>query len=182
MPVQTTYSQTIAPGFPGLIWDEGHHSMKTAAIQAEASEEIAFGTFVARAASTDRLLKPKALRLAASSDYIFGAVLHSHSYNRETDLGTLGLKPKTVMDILEVGVLWMLAEEDVLATDAVYARYATGAGGTIRGALRNDADTASAVLVKGARFLADSRSVTLLGQTFKIVPVEFNALVQRSTL
>lgn len=181
MPVQTTYSLSPAAAFAGLLFDTHGNKLLTAAIQSETTEEIPFGTFVARGSTTDALLKPKALRLASGADHIFGAVAHSHAYNRETDLGTVGLKPKTQMTIVEGGCLWMLAEQDLVQTDLVYARYATGVGGSIRGILRKDADTASAMRVKGARLLGPSQSVTILGVTYKVVPVEFSVLVQEAT-
>lgn len=181
MPVQIAYQRDLPAGFPGLIFDTKDYKLLTAAIQAEASAEMAFGTFVARATTTDELHKPKAKLLAAANDPIFGAVLHSHSYNRETDLGTIGLKPKTQLTVMEAGCVWMLAEEAMGMNDAVYARFATGAGGSTRGALRNDADTASCVLVKGARVIVPTISVTLLEQTYRIVGIELSVLVNKAT-
>jgi hypothetical protein len=176
MPVQTSYSATLSPGFPGLTFESARNT-DTAATQSEASAEVPFGVFVARAATPDALLRPRLLQLAASGDAILGATLHSHAYNRETDLGATGVKPQVVMDVRVAGTLWMLCEEDMAVTDAVYARYATGAGGSTRGALRNDADTASARLVKGARLLTPTYNVTLLGQTYKTALVEFDAMI-----
>jgi len=168
-PVQTSYLGTTPPAWPGMDFHFRGNS-QTSAIQAEASAEVPFGIFVARATSTDHLLKPKALLLAASTDFILGAVMHQHTYSPETDLGTVGLKPKTVMDVRTNGALWMLCEQAVTVTDPVYARYASGAGGTQKGAVRKTADTATAVLLKGARFLAAS---TAYGSQF-VVPVYFD--------
>lgn len=171
-PVQTSYLTSSPPAFPGMDF---HHALNshTSAIQAEASAEIPFGIFVARATSTDYFGKPKSLLLTAAANFILGAVIHQHTYNPETDLGTVGLKPKTVMDIRTSGALWMLCEQAVTVTDPVYARFAAGAG-TQKGAVRKTADVVSsadtAVLLKGARFLAAS---TLVGSIY-VVPVFFD--------
>jgi hypothetical protein len=53
------------------------------------------------------------------------------------------------------GGIWCFTEEAVSDGDPVYVRIAAGAGGSALGAFRNDADTASCVLVVGARFTAD---------------------------
>jgi hypothetical protein len=53
--------------------------------------------------------------------------------------------------LCEEGGIWVYAEEAMAEGDPVYLRIASGAGGTVLGAFRNDADTASCVLIPGAR-------------------------------
>lgn len=60
------------------------------------------------------------------------------------------------VSILDQGGIWVYSEEAVSDRDPVYVRTAAGAGGTVLGAFRNDADTASCVRVTGARFVRDS--------------------------
>lgn len=57
---------------------------------------------------------------------------------------------------LETGAIWVYSEEAISDGDPVYVRVASGAGGSVLGAFRNDADSASCVLVVGARFCRDS--------------------------
>lgn len=178
-PVQTTYLVASPPAWPGMDFNHALNS-HTSAIQAEGSVEIPFGIFVARASSTDHLGKPKALLLAAATDFVLGAVIHQHTYNPETDLGAAGLKPKTVMDVRTSGALWVLCEQAVTVTDPVYVRFAAGAG-TQKGAVRKTADVvssaATAVLLKGARFLAASSAY---GSQF-VVPVYFDTQIIAAT-
>ncbi len=56
------------------------------------------------------------------------------------------------VSVLEGGDIWVYAEEAIADGDPVYVRVASGAGGSVLGAFRNDADTASCLLVPGARF------------------------------
>jgi hypothetical protein len=54
--------------------------------------------------------------------------------------------------ILESGFIWAECEETVAFDDPVFVRYASGAGGSILGKVRNDADTTTAGQLAGARF------------------------------
>lgn len=176
MPVQTSYSAYLAPGFPGLTFESARNT-DTSAVNTEATAEVRFGIFVARGATPDHLNRPRLLLLAASTDVLLGATLHSHAYNRESDLGTVGVKPQVAMDVRVAGTMWMLCEQDMVITDRVFVRFAAGAGGTVLGAIRKDVDTASARAVKGARLLTPSTNVTLLGIPYKTALVEFDTLV-----
>lgn len=64
-----------------------------------------------------------------------------------------GFTPLEAMGVLEQGEIWVPTEVDVVYGDPVYCRAIAGAGET-RGHFRNDADTADAGLVKGARFVS----------------------------
>jgi hypothetical protein len=58
--------------------------------------------------------------------------------------------------MVEQGGIWVFTEEAVVDGDPVYVRIASGAGGSQIGAFRNDADTASCVLVPDARFVRNA--------------------------
>lgn len=58
--------------------------------------------------------------------------------------------------ILESGEIWVATEEAVSDRDPVYCRIAAGAGGSVLGAFRNDADTASCILIPNARFVRNA--------------------------
>lgn len=60
--------------------------------------------------------------------------------------------------VLTKGGIWVVTEEAVSDQDPVYVRIASGAGGSILGAFRNDDDSSSCVVVTGARFTRDSTS------------------------
>lgn len=61
-----------------------------------------------------------------------------------------------MVSLLNEGGIWVFTEEAVSDRDPVYVRVASGAGGSVLGAFRNDADTASCVLVPDARFCRDA--------------------------
>jgi len=58
--------------------------------------------------------------------------------------------------VLNEGGIWVYSEEAISDGDPVYVRAASGSGGSTLGAFRNDADSASCVLVVGAKFKRDS--------------------------
>ena len=58
--------------------------------------------------------------------------------------------------VLTAGGIWVFTEEAVVEGDPVYVRVASGAGGSVLGAFRNDADTASCVQIPDARFCRDA--------------------------
>ena len=60
--------------------------------------------------------------------------------------------------VLYRGPVAVFTEEAVSDGDYVYVRISAGAGGSVLGAYRNDADTASCVLVPNARFVRDAAS------------------------
>ncbi len=61
-----------------------------------------------------------------------------------------------VVPVLYDGSIWVYSEEAIVDGDPVYVRVASGAGGTVLGAFRNDSDTSSCALVVGATFCRDS--------------------------
>lgn len=59
-----------------------------------------------------------------------------------------------VAEVVDDGRIWCVAEAGLAVGDQPYCRFAAGAGGTQLGALRADADTATAGLLPNARVVA----------------------------
>ncbi len=73
---------------------------------------------------------------------------------------------------LTAGGIWVYSEEAIADGDPVYCRVVAGAGGSVLGAFRNDADTASAILIPGAVFCRDT---TAAGPAWASLPHYFGA-------
>jgi hypothetical protein len=99
-----------------------------------------------------------------------GITMHRHT---DPFGGSAGLADKAAGSLLRDGRIYVAVEQAVVAGDPVFVRYATGAGGSQRGAFRKDADTATALLVKGAKYL--TTQATIGG----IAAVEFDASPRR---
>lgn len=164
---QLNYPDQMEPAFPGMKHDlrpdyvRSHHN-------AEAGTEIPFGVFVARGVHPEAAVLP-----AADGAPLVGITLHSHVYDVPEQMGEIGVKPKNTLNVAANGSVWVRTESAVTPETPVFCRFAAGAGGTQRGAIRGDADTATAFRVRGARFLASANAGGL-------VPVEFDANTFRS--
>lgn len=133
---QLTYLSAQPVAYVGMKGDAVPSTVETR-INATASTEIPFGVFVVSGGSVG---DPGAVLPSASTlKLVLGVVLHSHAYSKGTlgELGTAGLKPKTAMNILVKGRVWVMSETTAAVGDPVFVRYATGVGGTQLGAVRN---------------------------------------------
>lgn len=148
--MQLTYPAGMEPGFPGMKLDltddyvRSHHN-------AEVTAEVPFGVFVAQGTHPEAAVLPD-----AATDVLIGVVLHSHTYDPGFQLGEVGVKPKNTLNVLSRGTVWVRTESAVVVGARAFVRFANGAGGTQKGAVRGDADTATAVEVRGARFLSSA--------------------------
>lgn len=59
-----------------------------------------------------------------------------------------------VIGLLKRGRIWVATEEAVTPASTPFVRFAAGAGGTVLGAFRASADTATAVALPGAKFVS----------------------------
>jgi hypothetical protein len=149
--MQTNYNYPAA-AIAGMLANIGEKRVDSY-VQAEASAEIAFGLGVAFSAAQDAGTPAQALKLAASTDKIAGIVVHSHAYDVRTELGTVGVKPKAMLGVLQEGDVWVNVEEAVTPTSEVWVRHtANGAGKLNPGEFRTDIDTDKAIRWYGAQF------------------------------
>lgn len=168
MSPQLSYSRTQAVAFAGMKVDLTDDYVRSYA-NTEASAEMPFGVMLALGTGEQDAILP-----ASGTAKLIGVLLHSHDYG-DRDVGTTGVLPKGALSVLSRGTVWVTVEEAVAVGDRPFIRFATGAGGSQKGAWRKSADTATALELKGGRYVT-AASANGLAQ------VEFDALVQRSTL
>ncbi len=167
----TSYPLTPGTGFAGQIADECPVRYIRSARNKEAVA-LPFGLAFKRGAADGEVLLP-----TAGTDKIVGIGVHRHDVNTigsSAWAATAGIPVDDRFDLLSEGVVYVVVEEAVVENDPCFVRYATGSGGSQKGAFRKSADTATAVQVKGARFLAS-------GALGAIVPVQFSALTAITT-
>lgn len=123
---QTEISAQQSAGYAGMLYGSNHDI--DPGIQAEASAEIPFGGCVVFGTTEQGVKLP-----AANTDKPKGIISHSHAYDKDTELGTTGLKPKTQVNVVRRGQVWVTVEEAVAIGDRGYVRYAgTGQKGAFR--------------------------------------------------
>jgi hypothetical protein len=125
-------SEFPAVAFAGMIVDCSPDDIDSF-IQAEASAEVPFGAVVAQYSGGDN----QARLPAASNAKLVGIVVHSHNYDPYHDLGTTGVKAGKMISVMRKGRIWVTSETANAPLDRLFVRYATGAGGTQLGAVRN---------------------------------------------
>lgn len=138
MAVQSTYGENPTIGIKGQLADSGAHDV-ISMVNNESSQEMAFGLAVVFEGSTD---DQGALAPDAISEQVAGILVHSHAYSNDSDgdLGTTGLKPGAILNVLRKGRIWVEAEEAVSPGDPLWIR-AVVTGNEEEGALAMQADS-----------------------------------------
>lgn len=131
-PVQLTYSDFIAAPFAGVLVDSAVNETASA-INTEASAEIPFGWGVARDNTAPFDVMGNGGKLpAATTDKFFGISRFSHSYSlnpANLELGTVGMKPGVMMNLLRRGRIWAICEDGCSPGAKLFVRCtAAGAG------------------------------------------------------
>jgi len=116
--------------------------------------EIPFGRAVVRRtsdSSADVVRDGSASLPSSAGDEFLGIVSRVHSdVDPLTPLGSVA--PFKKMSVVNRGLILVQTEESVLAGDDVYFRHTPKTGFTDLGVFRNDADTARAAQITGAKF------------------------------
>lgn len=146
--IQTTVDLAPAVGAPGQQFD----SSPCEIISRIATEAIPFGTLVK--------FTGDACELPDSSGEITGN-RWGVALKDPTKATTVAYAVGDVVRILTKGRVYVLAEEAIVDTDAVFARHTTGTG-TQKGAFRNDADTATAATPTGCAWFKGSTTMPVL--------------------
>jgi hypothetical protein len=133
----------MEPGFPGMVADAQVGKTTASRVNAEATAEMRFGIMVAEATSLNGCEL-----INASNDVLAGPVVHSHAYAKPEELGDVGLKPKVVVGVMQIGAIWVLTEQTPLKTDRVRVR-AVAAGNEVAGAFRVTADSTDCIDCSG---------------------------------
>lgn len=149
---QTAYTQDPAVAIEGMLADA---SFAKEVLSAIADEAIAFGRAIARTTggpADDR--PPRAVLPTTAAEITTGVFLGISRADTTLEQAAtpVGYAVDTTIGYLRKGRIWVLTEEAVALGDPVFARFAAGAGGSILGLFRNDADTASAAQIPGASF------------------------------
>lgn len=143
----TSVKQAIGAAIAGMLADTKLVEIDSF-VSEEASAEIPFGVMVKQGTADNG-----ALKLTATSNKLVGLVVHDHSYAKDTELGSTGLKPKTTLRVMTKGRAWVTVEEAVTPASAVKVRAVAG-GSEVAGAFRDTADSTDCIDISAfARYL-----------------------------
>ena len=140
MPVQTTYLDNPPLPYEGMLGDGDHDII--AAVNEEASAEIAFGRAVKFGTADNGALLP-----TAETSVIKGITVHSHAYSNSPNgsLGSTGMKSGAMMNLLRKGRIWVKCEDGCADGDRLWVRAVAGAAPEYLGGLNNADDSTDMV-------------------------------------
>lgn len=150
---QTQYAVQPAPGIPGLIGDSRRAEVASGTnLNANA---IPYGIFVKESTAT---YQAGTDLMSAATDVIAGIAVKSDAHAIDnTTTGILAIANQEKFDVLERGACWMRADQVMVKSDPVYARFAAGSAAQL-GAVRKDNDSGSARRVNAARVIKNGVS------------------------
>jgi hypothetical protein len=165
---QTTYTQSPAVGKLGLL----AYAENTKKSTGYSDAVIPYGRLVVYDAANEKVKLPAAatdiLDANSESRPVIGVVIATQDIENQV-ANTLGVANANVpaypigfaLPILRDGDIWVWAEEAVVLTDQVFVRH-TASGNNKPGNFRQDADTANAALLNGAKFVTETTGAGLV--------------------
>lgn len=115
--------------------------------------DIAFGLAVVQGTADNQV------KIATATGGTFrGITVRNLSISNDGTTGLAAYAEDAPITYRNFGSIVVVAEVAVSKDDPVYFRHTAGAGGTVLGSLRNDADTATADQITGA-FFAESAAI-----------------------
>lgn len=137
MTAQSTYNEEMTEGFEGMLDPKSHPQVLTMRND-EASAEIAFGRAVKYASATDA--NSAKLLTAITGEVVPGILIHSHAYDKDTDLGDTGVLPDRVLNILTQGRVLVVCENGCIPGDNLFIRAVAAGDPEFNGGLRSATD------------------------------------------
>lgn len=152
-------NQDTLPVAPGTAHGMGYNNRTRGCVNQEASAEIPFGVAVVQGTIDDSAKLPD-----GSGDVFRGITVFEHSFAQgSSDLGTTGMKPDTMMTVMDRGQINVRVEDAVAPGNAVRIRTTAGVGEQL-GAFRTAADGTDCAVLTNARWLtsADAAGIAVL--------------------
>jgi hypothetical protein len=135
---QLTYPTDMTNAFPGMLADSKQENDVLSRAWENATSQP-HGTVI----GVGTLPEEQADVLADAAGAILGVIVHTHAEEVGSDDQNL-VDTNRMANVLRQGRIFVELEDAMAAGDAVFVRVAAGAGGTVLGAIRSDADTATA--------------------------------------
>lgn len=149
MAPQTSYSIDIpAVSYPGQIADAMQDSDILSALAVAAA--LPYGVFVCHDLANMGGFDSLAVKVPASSNDVtvagslMGVVLADQARAQDPSVAVATYPINSCVPVARKRRVWVLSETAVVDGAPVFVRFATGGGGSQKGAVRADADTASA--------------------------------------
>lgn len=171
--MQTTYNTNMYSARPGLLADSGYTEKLSRIV--EAAGGLAAGIYVSEGTDPEvQVLAPTTAAEITGGEG--GVLLYDATQLPGTNASSFEWDDEMAVPVLRKGRIWVRCDAAATpaAGDQAFVRYASGAGGTVLGTFRHDADTASAALLSGGRFASTFRDVAFFGTTYRVALLDLN--------
>jgi len=149
---QLSYADQVN-AFEGMKADSGFDDVLS--FLAEGNQII--GKLMVRGTDPDRqAAAPSSSALVTNPNSALGVLIHSHDRETDVSVSAATVKDKEEMNIMHNGRCYVKVEEAVTPASPVFVRFASGGGGSLLGSFRQDADTATAVQLPGAKYMSSA--------------------------
>jgi hypothetical protein len=134
---QTSYTTAITNAYAGMIASNAEATLIESGVSTESSASMPFGSMVVYDTGRAAGDQSRKLPSASSGQNFMGLVAHSHTYARTwTDASGVvhgevdgtGLVPKTVLNVMVKGRMWINVETATDVGDPLWIRYTTDGG------------------------------------------------------
>ena len=142
MSVQDSYTVNHAVGFEGGVVDMSLHNIIS---------KIAEGSDIAPGLAVTRGTGDNQANLPSATGEDFMGITTSTTAGQANGLDVFTYEENSAMNVLDEGRIYVICEDGCVPGDDVFFRHTTGTG-TVIGAFRTDADTATADQITGATF------------------------------
>lgn len=150
MALQTSVLDNLALGYPGMVRGRCDTANRMAAVAMNG------GLFVVQGSRDETVKLPTASTDITNALIAGGITRDSVSRDPNFPPGGTANTLYQIGDTVEIvrrGTVLVTVEEAVAPGDDVYVRYDTGSGGSQKGAFRSSADSTTAALLAGARYI-----------------------------
>ena len=149
------YDPNPAAGLAGLLYDLNPRTVDSFI----AEEALPFGLMVD--AGTDAETQAALCDGSTTAATAIGVTVRTHALQDRTQAGELAYSAEEMANVIRKGRVWVVTEEQVDVGDDVYFRIAAGTG-SVLGAFRNDADTASCLQLTNAKWIKGGNGLAVL--------------------
>lgn len=158
MSQQTSYTLYHEKGYAGQIADCQPREVESMINEETVAGDMKFGVGVIQGTDDNQILLP-----SSGTDTILGFTVLTHNQVLEEGASEVSIKENSGVSLLRDGALYVCVEDAVTRGNNVFVRFAPGSE-TVIGAVRSDADTATAVEVTDWQFAESG----LAGEIVKI--------------
>lgn len=168
---QTVHAQNMPIAHPGMVADAG---INQDVISRLAEADIRAGVFVAPGTDVDAQAVAPSSAAEITNGFGLGVVMYDAS--KEPGTSTTEYADEETLPLVQKGRVWVLCDAGatIVANTQAFVRYASGVGGSILGAFREDDPGTEAAALPTGVFRSAHVDVVFQADTYRVALLEIN--------